>query len=86
MIVVVMSFGQRGNRFQLGESSPTSAIFCSRRQLAWNVHSQYSNTFIQSNDHLLDHSISIHHSVFDILQNHLSFCGSEMMTVAWDGK
>ena len=34
--------------------------------------------------HLLDHSISIHHSVFDILQNHSSFCGSEMMTVASD--
>ena len=35
----LVSFGQRGNRFLLGESSHTSAISCNRRQLAWNVHS-----------------------------------------------
>ena len=39
---ILLSFGQRGNHFLLGESSPTSAISCNRRQLAWNVHSQYT--------------------------------------------
>ena len=50
--LVKFSSSQRGNCFQLGESSPTSAISCNRRQLAWDVHSQYSNTLILSNNYL----------------------------------
>ena len=44
----LVSFGQRGNRFLLGGSSHTSAISCNRRQLAWNVHSQYSNALYRA--------------------------------------